>query len=394
MRRFITYLIMAAGTLYIAVLYGSNSFLMLFYLELLLPVVLFFVSLPLLRGVQVQLQLPVSVVEKGQNTIVELWIQNKAIVPSGRIAVQVICHYPMNRKSEKTWFYGRISARRQSVPAMSKFHAEYCADCVGNVRLEITKVKCYDLLGLVVLPLPKSRWKQIEPESLLILPKISEVPVFVSRQSRDFAGEAEEYSKERGGDDPSEIFQIRDYQPGDKLRSVHWKLSVKTGELMVSEQSLPLGCPVVFYLNLHEPILLGKHSSYRRRKSSVMKKGKAMKRDSYLQIVASISRAMVQEKCRHYIVWFDTGLMDIRRCRVETEEDVYEMLLELGKLSMYQERMDLEELYRQKYHESPCITRLELRADLSLHQNGISMIKYSEKEERLDKQLGDMEITV
>lgn len=399
MKRFITYLIMAAATLYTSILYGSNSFLMLFYVELLLPVVLILVCIPVLRGVRVRMQIPVPVVEKGRGTMVEFHLQNGAAIPSGRIAVQVTCRYPMNQKPEKTWFYGRVSAGRAAVPSSAKIRAEYSAGCVGNVKMEITKVRCYDLLGLVSLPLPKSQWKQMEPETLLVLPRMSGVPVFVSRQSRDFAGESEEYSKERGGDDPSETFRIRDYQPGDKLRSVHWKLSVKTEELMVCERSLPLGCPVVFYLNLYQPLLAeGRHGKGRhagkRRAGRAHNKVSTIKQDGYLQIAASVSQAMVREGCRHYIVWFDSERMDIRRFRVEKEEDVYEMLLRLGMFSMYQEKRDLEELYRQKYHESPCITKLELRMDFCLYQNDIRLVKYSSREEKLDRQLQRTEITV
>lgn len=388
-------MIVTAGTLYTAVLYGSTSFLMLFYVELLLPVILFLVAVPLMRGVRVQMLVPVSVVEKGQEAVVELRLQNSAMIPSGRVAVEVACYPPMNGKPQKTWFYGRVSAGSRAVPAQCRIQTEYIADCVGNVRMEITKVRCYDLLGFASFPLPGNCWKQIEPETLLVLPAINEVPVYVSRQSRDFAGESEEYSKKRGGADPSETFQIRDYQPGDKLRSIHWKLSAKTDGLMVCENSLPLGCPVVFYMNLHQPLFMrGKRRKKRNQQNFYPRKGQNDKRDSYLQIVASVSRSMVQEGCRHYIVWFDVEMLDIQRCRVETEEDVYEMLLELGKLSMYDEELDLEGLYRQKYHDSPCITKLELGMDLHLYQNGISVVKYSGKEDKLKTQLRETEITV
>ena len=139
----------------------------------------------------------------------------------------------------------------------------------------------------------------------------------VSRQSRDFAGESEDYSKERGGDDPSEVFKIRDYQPGDKLRSIHWKLTAKTDEMMVREQSLPLGCPVDFYLDLYQPA--GHHG----RKHET-------KRDSYLQIIASISHSLVLEGCRHHVIWFDSQRNDICRYRIEKEENIYEMLFRRG----------------------------------------------------------------
>ena len=380
MKRFISYIIVVAATLYTAVLYGSDSFLMLVYAEVLLPVFLLGTVLPLTRRIHVQLRLPVPVVERGQRTPVQLLIKNTSFLPSGRIAVQVNCYFPMSRRPQKTWFYGRISGGSLQVAAQGRIRAEYQAQCVGSVKMEISKVRCYDLLGLTSLPVSRKHWKQLEPETLLVLPKISQVPVFVSRESRDYAGESDEYSVTRGGDDPSETFRIRDYQPGDKLRSIHWKLSAKTGEMMVCERSLPLGCPVILYLNLYHPVR--------------GRKGWEINRDNFLQIVASISYGMVQEGCRHYIAWFDEDCLDMERCRIEEEQDVYEMLLQLGRLSLSTEQRELEELYHQKYHESPCVTSLELGMDLKLQYNGSLLVSYSDREEKLEKQLQTIEITV
>ena len=48
------------------------------------------------------------------------------------------------------------------------------------------------------------------------------------------------YSNERPGYDLSEMFQIRDYVPGDSQRQIHWKLSHKYGKLIVKDPSLPI----------------------------------------------------------------------------------------------------------------------------------------------------------
>ena len=43
----------------------------------------------------------------------------------------------------------------------------------------------------------------------------------------------------RKGSDPSEMFDIRDYTPGDDIRSIHWKLSSKTDNLILRQASDP-----------------------------------------------------------------------------------------------------------------------------------------------------------
>lgn len=44
-------------------------------------------------------------------------------------------------------------------------------------------------------------------------------------------------TRSRKGTDASEMFDIRSYVPGDDIRSIHWKLSGKTDELIVRQAS-------------------------------------------------------------------------------------------------------------------------------------------------------------
>ena len=52
--------------------------------------------------------------------------------------------------------------------------------------------------------------------------------------------ESDSYAPGRRGNDLTEIFQLRDYVPGDDLRRIHWKMTAKTDRLIVREASLPL----------------------------------------------------------------------------------------------------------------------------------------------------------
>ncbi len=41
--------------------------------------------------------------------------------------------------------------------------------------------------------------------------------------------------EEKAGFDPSETFSIRDYKEGDRMKSIHWKLSYKLDRIMVRD---------------------------------------------------------------------------------------------------------------------------------------------------------------
>ena len=59
-------------------------------------------------------------------------------------------------------------------------------------------------------------------------------------------GENDSYSREKEGDDPSEVFDIRPMRPGDRMQQVHWKLTARTGEMMVKVFSRSLGVQLFF----------------------------------------------------------------------------------------------------------------------------------------------------
>ena len=48
------------------------------------------------------------------------------------------------------------------------------------------------------------------------------------------------YSTAKAGNDMSETFAVREYIPGDSIKSIHWKLSQKSDKLMVREFGLPI----------------------------------------------------------------------------------------------------------------------------------------------------------
>lgn len=403
--RGVIYCLLMVVTLYTAVLYASAGILLLFFVEAILFVALLVIYIPTARRMQVRLRIPMPIVEQGSRVPVQIAAWNDD-GRAGRIEVQITSCYPLKQRKSKTRFFCTVSD-----PEAQKciLETEYRPDCTGSMRLQISGVWCYDLFGILRLPVPKAHWKQLEPEQILFLPQIHPVPVSVSRQSRDFAGDCDEHAQDRGGDDPSEVFQIREYRPGDKMCSIHWKLSAKADDWMVCEQSLPLGCPVTFYLDLHAAgrgigrgisrteVVSQKKTGDRNEKGrsrQIAPGGKARLTDSFLQVAASVSQGLILGKCRHFIAWYDCSLGDIRRRRIEKEEDLYDLLIMLGSLETYREPFDLKELYRQKYKDAPCITTLTLNLRLELTRNGEKEIVYTERGKALGRALTSHELRV
>ena len=113
------------------------------------------------------------------------------------------------------------------------------ADRCGEISISCTEVWIYDIFKLF-----RRRGKKIDPVRTVIYPKEFSVSIGTTG---NFAGITQEENmvQNRKGSDPSETFDIREYVPGDDIRSIHWKLSSKTDSLILREASDPMHYEVV-----------------------------------------------------------------------------------------------------------------------------------------------------
>ena len=100
----------------------------------------------------------------------------------------------------------------------------------GAVTVQPARVWVHDYLGLFRLPV-----KNRQGHTLLVRPRpvALESPPDVNRYL------AATWRPKPGGGF-AENHELRLYRPGDSLRQVHWKLSAKTGKLMLREPMVPL----------------------------------------------------------------------------------------------------------------------------------------------------------
>lgn len=110
------------------------------------------------------------------------------------------------------------------------FPASHC----GLVTVCVASLRFFDPFGIFALRV-RGSWA----EECLVLPHHLPMEVFL-REDLSILPDSDRYSMTKSGSDPSETFRIREYIPGDSLKSIHWKLSQKTDELLVREYGLPV----------------------------------------------------------------------------------------------------------------------------------------------------------
>lgn len=174
-----------------------------------LPVFSLLLSLPAMTGATLSVSVP-EIVHPGQAVKLSFSVKSWAPAPMTRARLRI--HRPI---TGETWL----------LKEGDSFPTDHC----GTLVCRPEKAAVYDYLGLFRLRIPRQ-----VPCTLKLRPRpvpISELPSLARQMGVSW--------RPKAGGGFSEQHEIRLYRPGDKLNQVHWKLSAKTGKLMVREPMEP-----------------------------------------------------------------------------------------------------------------------------------------------------------
>lgn len=354
------------ATWYLAMIYESTEFMLLVYLQAALFVLSFFTVCYRKFTISGKITVPVGIAEPGKDSLVKLCVTNKGFRSVARVKALLVVEDFCTGKKTKEWVKLPVVQRGETgfVRTVSFYGT-------GTYRLRLRKLRVYDGTGLFYGTVKGKSEARIQ-----VLPELHEIPVRLSLSVRNFYGEADVYDEHIPGHDHSELFAVREYQKGDRLQNIHWKLTAKQDELMVKEHSLPKTCPVVLFLDVHP----GKR---KRRQEQMI---------SYMEAVASLSFSLTDAGCPHYVVWFDEAEQDIVRVRVDEEESLFAFLIKLLEICFKLPKEDLRLRYREKYRMEPFVWALSLDESLVLKKDDEVLTRLSKKE--LAKSLGQTELVL
>ena len=197
------------------------------------------ISLSLLvrRRITASLSAPVSC-RKGEDLTVELRASNACFFSCAGLRAVLRCRNLLTGETED-------AVLRLSVGGRGSQQLQYTLRprrC-GKLTVELTQLHVFDLFGLRGAAVPVDCGA-----ATLVMPTVYPVELTVSERQRSL-GDSDEFSMYRPGDDPSETFALREYLSGDRIRSIHWKLSEKTGGLMVRQLGLPVDDTLLLVLD-------------------------------------------------------------------------------------------------------------------------------------------------
>lgn len=222
--------------LLIAFLTGSDS---LFYLAYAIAALVFLTRFWIpraMKGLAIKRHHP-SHVFFGEQAEVELEITNQGRLPILWLQVRENLPQPLRVPS----FERRVFTLRPGECASLR----YTLDCNrrGYYSLGPLTLQGGDFLGIA-----PDWYGEIEPSALIVYPKVITLPRLKLPSLIPFGSLS---ASNQFFEDPTRFYGVRDYQPGDSLRSVNWTSSARMGRLQVKrfQPGVALHCILLLDLN-------------------------------------------------------------------------------------------------------------------------------------------------
>lgn len=291
-KNWIFYLLGLAGTLaFHAYYFGWFSWFVL-QLMVLLPMLSFLVSLPAMLRTRLMVQV--------QNACQQHEAAYVQLQTDGGMMPVPQCRFRLRVEHRMT---GQNEVLRQYAVGREIWYVKLNTEHVGALRCYAEKARVYDYLKLFRIPVRVCPAAQIlvkpKAEQPLVLPNLTR---FLTQQLRPKPG---------GGF--SEEHEMRTYQPGDPMRSVHWKLSAKIDDLIVREAQEPVRGKVLLTMDLA---------------------GTPEQLDNMMSRFLWLSRWLLEHDTPHSLAWIDPGDYSTVSVEITSEQTLQELLERLLQTSM------------------------------------------------------------
>ena len=218
--RRIIYLGILAGCLVFYFCYQQWLSWVLLLTVLILPWLSLLLSLPAMLQFRAEVELP-DHAARGGTVRAQLWGLSQ--LPQPRF---------LGRLTREDLLTGETARHSSKTPLPT-------AHC-GGIRVDVRKLRICDYLGLFAFPV-----RAAEPKTVVVRP--DPVPM---ADMPDLSHCVPRAWKPKHGGGFAENHELRLYRPGDSLNQVHWKLSAKTGQLILREPMEPVRERLVLTMDL------------------------------------------------------------------------------------------------------------------------------------------------
>ncbi len=234
--KFVYFLIILCSAVFYVLYMGDLSFYLLAFL-LAMPVVLYAALAIGSAFLKIKVYCDSPVTERGKAAAIKINLYNRSFLPVSSCMVKI--RYTVSAPFEEELPYVHTAyvpiGGRTSETVSLNFLPKHC----GAISVTVRSVRLRDLMGITSV-----RKKVGFSTRITVLPAI--LPISQSIESNYiYSAESSVFSREKPGDDPSEIFMLREYRDGDRHNLIHWKLSGRSDNFIVRELSKPVGSRIL-----------------------------------------------------------------------------------------------------------------------------------------------------
>ena len=237
---FITYIILTIFIGIFHILYKGDLSFIIFAFLFALPVVMFIILAIQVKLLRISVSSDNAVSERGKAASIRIIFRNRSLLPIAACKISVkyrsVYMSEVSAKPADEKYSITIPVKQRTVETVS---LSLTPDHCGVVEFYIKNIKITDFLGFSFL------FRKINfADKIVVLPNA--FPMNGSLENGIVNGsESNIFSAVKSGDDPSEIFQLREYRDGDRHNRIHWKLSSRSESFIVKELSQPVNSKIL-----------------------------------------------------------------------------------------------------------------------------------------------------
>ena len=176
-----------------------------------------------------------TTVQRGEDVALQIGVKYAGFLPIAPLMAEIAAR--PDRPAQTLRLNG-LPGKEQKLTL--NFHAAH----VGVTSPGVKKIVISDLLGMFTV----EKLPQVQGGELIVLPLPFDVGALTYA-----AGDSGTESMARASEDVTSPADVRAYQPGDAMKKIHWKLSVRKQELMVRRFEAPVMPDALVLLDCSRP---------------------------------------------------------------------------------------------------------------------------------------------
>lgn len=260
---------------------GNIWVLSLLLLLLLLPVVSWLANLYVRKNLRAKLMLDTTLA-KNHETVCALQITNTALLPAMKLRCRISLLNDLTCQEQTVDLILGVGAKQKGSREFL-LESKHC----GRVYVCVKSLQLLDYFGLFSVKVPVKAGAR-----LTVLPDLFACDASVVSMS----AVADESAASRKGDDRTEVFQLREYQSGDDIRQIHWKLSSKLDNLILKDPSQSVSRSLLVFWDKRIPC-------------------SAEYMDAMAEVAASVCHGLCESGTAFDLCWTEKNELELRQIR-------------------------------------------------------------------------------